>query len=200
MRTVAAVAGLVLVVAVSVGQPPPDGSRYGVKRLEKQFDQSAPTPALQSAVTLIVADRLDYLAAHVLDPAFIDARVADRALRWEGDVEREFRRLRDVQRQDPSLPGSARLPDDPAQFAQRVRAEATTRGFRQLVGDIRTTLAENPDHLADLRRFLRGGQVLEAGDVASVSLKDVRDRSVYLKKSAAGWHLEDRRAEAPEKK
>ena len=200
MRTVAAVAGLVLAATISLGQAPPDGTRYGVKRLDKQFDQSAPTVALRSAVTLITADRLDYLAAHVLDPAFVDARVADRARRLEGDVEREFRRVRDAQRQDPGLSGAERLPDDPAQFAQRVQAEATARGFRQLVGDIRSTLAENPDHLADLRRLLRGGQLLEAGDTASFGLKDMTDRAVYLKKTAAGWHLEDRRTDTPEKK
>ena len=101
---------------------------------------------------------------------------------------------------DAKVAERARRLEDSKEFAARVQAEATTRGFRQLVGDIRATLAENPDHVADLRRFLRGGQVLEGGDTASFGLRDAKDRAVYLKKTAAGWHLEDRRQEAPEKK
>ena len=200
MRTVAGVAGLLLAATLTVGQTPPAGARYGVRPVPDQFGQATPKAALESAVKVIDRGRFDYLAAHLLEPAFIDAKVGERARRVEGDVEREFRRLRDVQRQDRGLSGDVRLPDDPAAFKQRVEIEARDRGFRQLVADVRATLAENPDHLAELRRFLRTGQVLEAGDTASFGLKDVKDRAVYLKRTAAGWHLEDRRQEAVEKK
>ena len=205
MRMIAAVVGVVLAATLAVGQTPPrepDVVRDPIRLLPEQFGQATPKDALDSAIRLIDRGRLDYLAAHLLDPAFVNARVADRALRIEGDVEREYRRLRDAQRLDPSLPGDQRLPDEPKAFAKKVQAEATVRGFRQLVADIRTTLAENPDHVADLRRFLRSGQLLEAGDTAGFALKDVKDRTVNLKRTAAGWHLEDRRQDAlpPEKK
>lgn len=204
MRTVATILGVMLSVGLSFGQSPPvrqpDVVRDPVRLLPGQFGQSTPKDALDSAIRLIDRGRLDYLAAHLLDPAFVNAKVAERALRIEGDVEREYRRLRDIQRQDPSLPGDARLPDDPKLFEQRVRTEATLRGFRQMLADIRTTLAENPDHLNDLRRFLRRGQLLDAGDTASFTLKDVKDRTIYLKRTAAGWHLEDRMHEVLEKK
>ncbi len=204
MRTVAGVVGFLLVATVAVGQTPPpreaDVIRDPIRLLPEQFGQATPKDALDSAVRLIDRGRFDYLAAHLLDPAFVNAKVAERALRLEGDVEREFRRLRDIQRQDPSLSGDQRLPDEPKAFAKTVRNEATVRGFRQLVADIRTTLAENPDHLNDLRRYLRSGQLLEAGDTASFGLKGVKDRSVSLKRTAAGWHLEDKRQDAPDKK
>jgi hypothetical protein len=201
MRTVAGVAGLLLAVTLGLGQPPaPPAARYGVRPLPDQFGHAAPKAALESAIRLIERGRFDYLVAHVLDPAFADKEVADRALRLEDGVEREFRRLRDVQRQDPALPGDQRLPDDPEAFRKQVQAESTARGFRQLVADVQRTLAENPDHLADLRRFLRSGQLLEAGDTASFGLKDAKDRAVYLKRSPAGWHLENRRQDVPEKK
>lgn len=204
MRTVAAMVGVVLAVGLTVAQPPQpreaDVIRDPIRLLPDQFPQATPKAALDSAIKLIDRNRLDYLAAHLIDPAFVNAQVSQRVLRLEDGVEREFRRLRDIQRADPTLPGDARLPDDPAAFKRRVQTEATVRGFRQLVADIRSTLAENPDHLNDLRRFLRSGQLLEAGDTASFALKDVKDRSVNLKKTAAGWHLEDRKQDVPDKK
>jgi hypothetical protein len=197
MRTVAGLFGLL--AGVALAQPPADGVRYGIRAYPDQFPNATPKAAVETAIDLIARDRLDYLAAHLLDPAFVDAKVADRARRAEEAVERELRLLRDIQRQDRTLPGDARLPDDPQRFADRVRAEATARGFRQLVADVRRTLSDNPDHLKDLRRFLRAGQLLEAGDTASLSLAAEKGRAVYLKKTAAGWHLEDRRTDPTEK-
>ena len=197
MRTVAAVAGLVLATTLTVAQGPPAGSRYGVRPVPDQFGQATPNAALDAAIRLIERERFDYLAAHLMEPGFVDAQVAERGRRIEGGVEQEFRRLRDTQRRDRNLGGDGRLPDDPAAFRKRVEAETTSRAFNQLVQDVRATLAEHPDHLPDLRRFRRSGQLLESGDTASYGLKDSKDRAVYLKKSAAGWHLEDRRTEPP---
>lgn len=175
-----------------VGVPP---VRYGITVSPDAFPQNNPKTALSSVIRAIEKGKADYLAAHLLDPKFIDARVAERAAEYIVPAERDLRALRDLQRTDPNLPRFRRVPDDPVGFSRAVAEEAQNRAFRVVVKDIADNMAENPERVRDLAKFLRDGQLTPNEDDAKFSLKDVKDREVFLKKIGTRWFVEDRQQE-----
>lgn len=72
------------------------------------------------------------------------------------------------------------------------RVKALAGGFPELVRETRTRLGEDPSAVRDLRRFAGDGEVEEAGETATVRLKDVKNRAVFLKKVKERWYLENR--------
>src|ERR1041384_4755212 len=68
--------GLLLVAAsVALGQESPLDSRYGFEVDLKVFPQKTPQDTLNSLVKAWDLQRLDCMLAHLVDPAFVDARV-----------------------------------------------------------------------------------------------------------------------------
>jgi hypothetical protein len=199
MRKTLAVAVLLGAVGLTAwGQDEPPPARYGVPPNLDLFPQDSPKAALSSAVKAVEKGRTDYLAAHLIDPKFIDDRVADRAKAIEKAAAADLRALREAQAQNPdAAPREDRVPADPKGFDEAVRREAARRAFRLVAQDIRGTLDENPDHLKDLRRFLREGQITDAGDTASAALRDARDRSVHFRKVGNRWYVQDRKRAEP---
>ena len=188
--------GVILLLAASpaVGQvAPPIPNRYGLAADVEAYPQATPQQALASTVRALERNRIEYFAAHLLDPAFADARVADRARVLEPEVEHEFRHLRDRQR--ATTPAGARLPSDPAGLAAAVKAEAGRRAFRVFVQDVRGMLAENPDHLRELQRFGRDATFAETGDAAKATVPDLKGREVFFKRTPHGWTVQDQRQE-----
>ncbi len=199
MRKTLAITVLLGAVGLTAwGQDEPPPPRYGVPPNLDLFPQNTPKAALASAVRAIEKGRIDYLAAHLIDPRFIDQKVADRARLLEKQVEEDLRALREAQIQSPTpVPREDRVPADPKGFAEAVRREATRRAFRFVSRDIRATLDENPDHLKDLRRFLRDGQFADAGDTGSATLRAEPGRQVFFRKAYNRWFVEDRNRPEP---
>jgi hypothetical protein len=199
MRKVLGVTVLVLLTGWVAGQPqpaPPE-PRYGVAPSTEAYPQATPQAALASVLKAADKNRWEYLTAHLLDPKFVDKRVGERADKLLPEVERELQAERDARRTGPR---EARLPEDPSGFADLVRAEATQRAFRQFTQTVRATLAENPDHLKELRRFALNGTYTAGGDVGQVTLPGLKDRAVYFRKVGDRWHVEDRQKPDAEKK
>jgi hypothetical protein len=203
MRTalvLAAVLGAITFVSAQERPVPPEEvpPRFGLPYRVRTYPQATPKQALESV--LAAADRGDvnYLVAHLLDPAFVDARVADRSQQFEPTIADDLARLRDFQRRNPDqTPSNARLPDDPVRFQARVIADARTRAFNQIVQDVREKLIDDPEVLKDLRRFNRQGTFPEAGGdiTAKVGLPDLKDRAVFLKKIGDRWYIENRQTD-----
>ncbi len=202
MRKGLAVAVLLGAAALAWGQPEPPPPRYGIPANPEIYPQGTPKDALASAIKAIDRGKADYLAAHLIDPRFIDAKVDDRARLIEKAVEAELRARQEAQRENPAtVPAGERLPLDPKGFAEAVRREAALRAFRQVVADIHGTLAENPDHLKDFRRFARAGQFTDLGETATATLPDVKDRQISFRRVGDRWFVEDgKRPEQPAKK
>jgi hypothetical protein len=205
MRSVLALAALLGATALTTApaqegrarvpqKPPP---RYGVEFREKGYPQATPKQALESVIAAVDRGDFAYLAAHLLDPAFVDARVGDRAKRTEPAVEADLARLRDFQlRNQDRVEPEARIPIDAGEFRDRVAADAQAAAFRQLVRNVQATLADDPEVMKDLRRFSREGTFPEAaGDVVKVGLADVRDRAVFIRKAGDRWFVENRQVE-----
>lgn len=202
MRTFLAATGLFIAVGMTAAQPPVNEFRYGVRPLTDSFPQSSPKEALSSTILAIERGRFEYLAAYLIEPSFIDAKVVERVSQLEPFVDQEFRLLRETQRASrQNIPLESLLPEEPNAFASAVRNEARQRAFRQVVSDIRTYMSQNSDLVRTLRRFLREGTELPAGDVATFSIKELPNQAVFLKKIGERWHVEDRQSEGqPAKK
>jgi len=184
-------------------QPPPPKKpievppRFGVQHRPKVYPQATPKQALESVIAAADKGEFNYMLAHLLDPAFVERRLTERAKQFEPDVGRELIALREFQKQNPDrVVATARVPDDPVQFRAMIAEQARTRAYRQLVRDVQDKLSEDPESLKDLRRFYRSGTINEAGDTATIGLPDIRDRSVYLKKIGERWFVEDRQTDA----
>jgi hypothetical protein len=79
---------------------------------------------------------------------------------------------------------------DPAFVDQRV--EQRGGKFDKVVEETKALYAADPEKVRTLRRFLVDGDFEEMGDAATVKLKDVKARAVFLKRVAGRWYLENR--------
>ena len=182
MRPLVAVAAALGLAAAAAAQDVP--RRFGILHNPDLYRQGTPTETLRSALGAIGRERYDYLAAHLLDPDWVDARLAVNQPYFE----------RVAGEQIVATAAGAQL-KGPALQA-RVTEVGTRLNFQDLTGNIRRKLADEPDHLKDMRRFLRDGEVKTSGDSAAIVLKDVKDRALYFKKVKDRWFLENRKDEA----
>jgi hypothetical protein len=182
MRPLLAVAAALVFVAAATAQDVPP--RFGILHNPDLYRQDTPKETLQSALGAIGRERYDYLAAHLLDPEWVDARLATHQAYFE----------RVAGEQIVATAAGAQL-KGPALEA-RVQEVGTRLNFQELTGQIRRKLADQPDNLKDLRRFLREGEPKTSGESATIVLKDVKDRALYFKKVKDRWFLENRKDEA----
>ncbi|MFO0938110.1 MAG: hypothetical protein U0798_16525 [Gemmataceae bacterium] len=161
----------------------------------KLYPQSTPQETLESAIKAAEKGRQDYIAAFLLDPAFVDAEASIRGKAFVAAVEEDLRERRTREKNDSNLPRDKRLPDDPQRFKTFVDAEIQARGFVRFVLDMREKATDDPSQLKELRRFLREGQWEITGEKAKVTVRDIKDRAVFLRKIDNRWFLENRQVE-----
>ena len=65
--------------------------------------------------------------------------------------------------------------------------------FEEMVKETTSKLASDPTEVEELRRFLREGSWTENDSEVQVSLKDVPDRQVFLRKIGSRWYLENQK-------
>lgn len=194
MRTLA-LAFLLAVPAFAQDKLPDVETRFGIPGNPRLFPQTNPKQAVESAIKTVETNRYDYLVAHVLDAKYADGKIAERAKQFEPGAEADLRAKRDEQKKDTTINKQDQLPDDQAAFAAAVKAEATLRGFRQFTRDVQDKLTEDPTLLKDLRRFVREGEVAADGAAATIAIKELKDRKVYLKQAEGRWFVENRQAD-----
>lgn len=210
----AAVVALGLAAAGLVSSPPVAGQpkvaepeeippRYGQTFRPKAFPQGSAREVVASAILAVEKNDFAYLAAHLLDPAFVDARVeamsAGPSNPYRKAAEAELIRLRDIQRKNPdAVPAARRVPEDAKPFDDRLGAEARGLAFAQLTRLMKDKFADDPEVLKDLRRFARGGTFPDPGapgDAVRVELPDVKDRALFLKRAGGRWYVENKQAD-----
>ena len=81
---------------------------------------------------------------------------------------------------------------DPQWVDERVQKVHGGR-FEELVKETAAKLASDPTEVEELRRFLREGTWTENDSEVQVSLKDVPDRQVFLRKIGSRWYLENQK-------
>jgi hypothetical protein len=199
MQTMWAVAAVLVVPIGAMAQAPADkvsAVRYGISSSPDFYPQATAKEALASVAKALENKRYEYIAAHLLDPAFVDAKVADRAKVGEAAAEKALLTLREQQRRDPNfIGGEDAVPVNPPEFAERVKAEAEKRAFQSVVRSIVENLGESPENVRLLGKFAREGAITDGGTAATVTLKDVPAKQVYLKQVGTRWYVEDRQQE-----
>jgi hypothetical protein len=177
------VAGLALTAAAAAQDAVPP--RFDVLYNPDLYKQQTPQDTVKSILTAIDRDRYDYVVAHLLDPAFVDARLAATRAYFE----------RVGADQVAATASGATLKG--ADLENRVRDVGGRLNFLDLAGRVRKKLTDEPDNIKDLRRFARDGQFESAGDTATATLKDVKDRALYFKLINGRWFMENRKEDAP---
>lgn len=178
-------------------EPPP---RFGVISKSKTYPQMSAKRALESTLEAIDNGEFTYLTAHLLDPAFVDARVIDRARQFEAIAERELTVLRDLQQANTDrFAPEDRLPLDRAKFQALVIARSRERAFAQLARDMDEKLRDDPQALRDLRKILRDGTFTDEATGARAVHPTVKERALYFKKIGDRWFLENRTEESTKK-
>ena len=181
---IAALASLALAGAAA-GQPDPVPARFDVFHNPDAYPQDTPQRALTSVLDAMGRDRYDYVVAHLLDPGFVDARLLATQAYFERAASDQLAGTLAA----ASLRGAA--------LETRVRTLGLRLNVQDLTNRIRHKLADEPDHLRDLRRFARDGQFQAAGETATATLPDVKDRALYFKKVGDRWFLENRKEDRP---
>jgi len=64
--------------------------------------------------------------------------------------------------------------------------------FDELVRETRTKLTDNPATVKELERFLKEGEWQDSKGTATATLKDVKDRGLFMKKIGERWYLENK--------
>ncbi|MGL6074147.1 MAG: hypothetical protein ACRC8S_08300 [Fimbriiglobus sp.] len=195
------ISGLLLLIGTVVLAQEPRGpvEKFGIKSSPDIYTQKTVAESLGSVIRTIEKDKFEYLAAHLLDPKFVETKINERIPQLEPAVERELRLTRDSQIQ-AGLPARERLPSDAKEFAAAVLAETKLRAFKLLARDIRTHYTENPDLLKSLKKYQRIGVVVEAGETGNVTLKEVKDIQLNFKRVDGVWTMENRKSTTEEKK
>jgi len=84
---------------------------------------------------------------------------------------------------------------DPEFVDERVK-EVYGGNFDELVKETTTKLKDNPAEAKLLERFLKEGEWDAKENTATASLKDVKDRQVFMKKIGKSWYLENKQKAA----
>jgi hypothetical protein len=181
---VAASIALILAAGASaqLKEVPP---RFDILHNPDLYPQRTPQEALDSVLKAAAGNRYDYIVAHLLDPAYVESRLQTNQAYYERVAAEQIA---------ASASGAAlRGPE----LQNRVTDQATRMNVRQLSDSIRKKLADEPDNLKHMRRFLRDAEFKDAGETATAALKDVKDRTVYFKKVGDRWFIENRKEDRP---
>lgn len=201
MRRIPQIVLLLALATAAMAQPPepqPVPDRFGIKHKPKTYPQGSPKEVLGAVIEAASTGRADYIVAHLVEPDFINTKIAERARLLEPGIEGELVEIRNVQRQRPfAVAAGERLPDDPRAFRDVVLNRAIDRASRQVMTDVATRIADDPESIKMLRRFYREGTFADADPVSKATLPDVKDHAVYFKKVGDRWFMENRYADVP---
>ena len=198
-----ALGALALVALGAPAQNPPPASaaqqaaaaladRYGVRVSPVAFPQKTVPEAITSLAKAVEKGRADYLAAHLVLPTLIDARVLERSKKLELGIDGQLRAKRDSERAAPpaSVDAETRVPLDAIGFQAEVERRAQAAAFVQVAQSIRTYLADKPAVARELREYALAGTVSEVGDTATVSRPGTQ-KLLRLVRLSERWFLDD---------
>lgn len=185
MRRSLAFTAVLALATIADAQPPDVKPRFDVLHNSEFYRQDTPQETLKSVVGAIGRDRYDYVIAHLLEPGYVNARLLT--------TQSYFERL--AAEQVAQTAGGRRLQG--AELQARIQQVGISLNVRQLADKMRNKIAEEPDNLKDLKRFAREGLFMDAGDTATATLKDIKDRALYFKKVEGRWFLENRKEDKP---
>lgn len=179
-------------VALAQQQAAALANRYGVAAAPAAFPQKTVPEAMASLAKAVEKGRADYLAAHLVLPTLIDARVLERSKKLEPGIDAQLRARRDAERAAPpaGVASEARVPLDAVGFQAEVERHAQAAAFAQVAQSIRTYVSDKPGLARELREYALSGAVSEVGDTATVTLPGTK-KLMRLVRLSDRWFLDD---------
>ena len=182
--------GFVLLSAASLAAQdapaPKYQSRFNVEYNKVNYPQSEAKAAFKSVVKAIDENRHEYLMAQLVDPVFVDARVAEyKALMFPPES---------LLAEDEEIAGEL----DPLLKKRKIFAKETNEknrvkvAFGRLVTETKKHFSEDPILVRELRLFVRDGEWEEDAEKAVASLKKTTTRKVFLRKLEGRWFMEEK--------
>lgn len=160
--------------------------RYNIEMNPINYPQKSPQEAMASIAKAINAGAFEYLMGQLVDPPYVDNRVA------------EFRKIivprEEIVAEEEDI---AREPDPIVRKKKILDKERKDRArnvvaFNRLALETRKHLDEDPVLLKELRLFAKNGEWEIDEERAVGSLKGVSPRKVYLRKREDRWFMEER--------
>ena len=174
--------------------------RFGVTAKLKAYPQHTAKRTLESAIEACEKEEFSYLIAHLLDPAFVNQRITDRAKQFEAQVEIDLIKLRDFQYANPDrFPFPDRVPMDRGQFAAVANSKSRELAFKQLARDVGQKLLDDPEAIRDLKKILRDGTFTDEASGTKAVHPTVKDKALFFKKIGDRWFLENRQEDVAKK-
>jgi hypothetical protein len=175
---------LVAVLCTCALQAAEPTQRFGIFYNPDLYPQKTPKETLDSVIGAIERDRIEYLVAHLLDPALVTERMNAMTTYYE----------RVAAQQISSTGAGMNLRGNDLQ--NRVSERGIDLNFRGLATSIRAKLNDEPTNLKEMKLLLSDGQFQEGGDTARVTHKAFKDKALYFKKVGDRWFMENRKEEA----
>ena len=159
------VTGLVLGgTALAQEKRPPPPPRFGVPAELDLYPHSSPKQLLVSIGKTLQRSRTDYLLAHLLEPSFGDAKVAQ-------FYRARFNKSQAEEREHPD-------------YDKRIK-----QAFEDFIKEVEQHMVNEPKETAQLQRLLKDGNVEEAGTTAKVTHKDVPNLVLSLRQTEGRWYM-----------
>ena len=161
-------------------------NRYKIDYNSINYPHKTPQEGLKAVVKALDSGAYEYMLAHLIDPKFVDARVAEYKATMFSKEE--------LRKEDEAI---ATEPDPKVRKKLEVEKEYRQRdrgvvAFGRLVKETRRHYAEDPVLLRELRLMARDGE-WETDDAKGVcTLKSVPSRKVFFKTREGRWFMEER--------
>jgi hypothetical protein len=137
--------------------------RYRIPANYEKYPQDTPAKALASVVKAVELGQIEYLLAHLADPAFVDRRV------------------------DEYKAQHSHLVKEKAREDGRILL-----AFERLTNETRDHFKGEPGLVKELQRFAQKGEWETKDGIAVAQLKSIPTRRVFMKEIQKRWYLEDR--------
>lgn len=172
------IALIVVLISGSIGlaqekkaEPP----RFGVPAEAELYPQTSPKTTMISITKAFQRNRLDYVLAQLIDPTFVDEKVAQFYRIKFGKTPEQDRDNRDYDR--------------------RIK-----EAFDDFMKEVSKHMADEPKQSGNLTKLLKEGTIEEAGTSAKVTHKDIPDLALTLRQLEGRWYmLNDNSPEKPKK-
>lgn len=183
MRFIASLVAVVCIHSLATGQIKEERS-LGVRHNGEVYPQTSAREALGSFLRALDKERYDYIAAFLLDQAFVNEQLRVTAPFYEKAANEKVEKE-----------GLEKKGFDEAGIRSRKRELAAQANFENLILRLKTKLAEDPEALKELRKVYRDGDFTEGADAAVVKHPDIKGRSLFFRNVSGRWYIENKMQE-----
>lgn len=173
-----------LVLSSSASAQLSEKREYGILFTPELYPQATPRQAIGSVLRALDKDRFEYLVAFLLEPGYVREQLQITSARFD-----QAARAR-IETEQLDKKGF-----DSGFIRKRIRELSEQANFDNLAQRIKDKLASDPESVKELRKLHREGEIVEAGDRATLSHPDIKDRKLFFRNVNGRWFIENKMQE-----